>query len=79
MNDHSVFSLSLSRVVLFSLPVFQDSRYPRTQIPCLCPSCVGQGRIVGSRRSEVPLLVGLINSSTMSGDDHDCWLFSHVR
>ena len=84
MYDDLVLSLSFPRmpilllIAFLFLPLFDDPSNSGPKIPCLHPASVGQGRIVGSRRSEVPLFISLVKARAMSGNDHDCWLLAHV-
>lgn len=86
MDDNLVLSLSFPRMTILLLiilpslflPLFDDPSNSGPKIPCLHPASVGQGRIVGSRRSEVPLFISLVKARAMSGNDHDCWLLAHI-
>ena len=86
MDDDLVLSLSFPRMTILLLiilpslflPLSDYPSNPRTEIPCLYPTSVCQRRIVGSRRSEVPLFISLVKARAMSGNDHDCWLLAHV-
>jgi hypothetical protein len=67
MDDDVVLSLPLSWILLLTLlPLLDDSSYSCAQVSSLRPAGVGQRRVVGCRRCEVPLLVGLVKSSTVS-------------
>ena len=71
MNDNSVFSLPLPGVaillfVVFLLSILDDAAYSGAQVAGLGPAGVGQRRIVGCGRGEMPLFVGLVKSSAMS-------------
>jgi hypothetical protein len=67
MDDDSVLSLPLSWILLLVLlPLLDDSSYSCAQVSSLRPAGVGQRRVVGCGRCEMPLLVGLVKSSTVS-------------
>src|ERR1700677_2657987 len=66
MNNDFVLSLPLPWILfLILLSILDDASYSRAQVSSLCPAGVSQRRIVGCGRCEVPLLVGLVESSTM--------------
>jgi hypothetical protein len=61
---------TLSRGALFLFPLLvtipQDLANPLSDRPRLVPSAIGQGRVVRSGRLKVPLLIGGVESVTVS-------------
>jgi hypothetical protein len=58
---------SLYRFKLLLIPLVEESRDAQAECPCLRPAAVGQRRVVGRRRGEMPCLVGGIETRAVSG------------